>query len=75
MITKRSGIENHSCVDFLKGEVSKLKQENLQFTYLMKIKDETIAVFKQENDYLREQLEKEEKKNPDLLPYPNPYGH
>ena len=38
MITKRSGIENHSCVDFLKGEVSKLKQENLQFTYLMKIK-------------------------------------
>ena len=74
MITKRSGIENHSCVDFLIGEVSKLKQENLQFTYLMKIKDETIAVFKQENDYLREQLEKEEKKNPDLIAGPDPYG-
>ena len=26
MVTKRSGVENHSCVDFLKGEVSMLKQ-------------------------------------------------
>ena len=59
MITKRSGIENHSCVDFLKGEVSKLKQ-------VIQLKDEKIDDQEQELDYFREQLGKEDLKNPDF---------
>ena len=44
MVTKRSGVENHNCVDFLKGEVSNLKQ-------VIQLKDETIWEQKQKIYY------------------------
>jgi hypothetical protein len=73
MTTKRSETANHSCLDFLKGENSKLKQENLELSQLIQQKDLEIAVFREENDNLREQLEKEKEKNADAEM--NPYGH
>ena len=53
MVTKRSGVENHSCVDFLKGEVSMLKQ-------VIQNRDEAIEEYWREIAYFREQLDQDD---------------
>ena len=53
MVTKRSGVENHSCVDFLKGEVSELKQ-------VIQDRDEAIEEHWREIIYFRKQNEDNE---------------